>query len=287
MPLVSVLMSVYNGAEYLEDAIDSILSQTFSDFEFIITNDCSSDKTGEILELFANKDERIIVIHNQVNKGLPHSLNAMLALAKGKFIARMDADDIAKLNRFETQVKVLQHNPEIGVVFSDTIFIDNEGNKMFKSWRPDIEQLLDCLPHYNFIPHPTVMIHKDNTAQLLHYNPNVGTLEDVDLWYRLHKNGVKFHYINLPLLYYRINPSSVQKIANGKADVAYYKYLAALGLYNNNKLYVYKRLLLKIGLKNAIVFIFKSVVPFAIFIKIAIARSKNNGKLQQLSKNQS
>ena len=91
-------MSVYNGEDYLAETIESVLNQTFSDFEFIIINDCSTDRTIEILENYAKKDERVKVHTNEVNLRLPSSLNKAMSLSKGKYIARMDADDICLKN---------------------------------------------------------------------------------------------------------------------------------------------------------------------------------------------
>ena len=124
-PFVSVVMSVYNGGEFLKDAINSILSQSYKNFEFIIINDGSSDNFSEILELY--DDERIKVLNNQENKGLVYSLNRGLLESIGKYIVRMDADDISLPNRIEKQVEFMQREPEVGVcgsyieIFGDTI----------------------------------------------------------------------------------------------------------------------------------------------------------------------
>ncbi|HAS7841575.1 TPA: glycosyltransferase family 2 protein, partial [Vibrio cholerae] len=113
-PKISVVMSVYNGEKYLGEAIDSILKQTFSDFEFIIINDGSTDKTLEIIKSYMKKDDRIVLVSRE-NKGLIVSLNEGLDLAKGQYIARMDADDISIKSRFEKQIEFLDSNPDIGV----------------------------------------------------------------------------------------------------------------------------------------------------------------------------
>ncbi|HIP11775.1 MAG TPA: glycosyltransferase family 2 protein, partial [Arcobacter sp.] len=102
-PMVSVLLSVYNGEKYLDEAIESILNQTYQDFEFIIINDGSTDKSLEIIEKYKKEDNRIVVISRE-NKGLIYSLNEGISQAKGKYIARMDADDISLATRFEEQV---------------------------------------------------------------------------------------------------------------------------------------------------------------------------------------
>lgn len=124
-PLVSVLMPVYNGAKYLEPAIKSILNQTFTDFEFIVINDGSIDNSEEIIKSF--NDERIRYILNEKNLRLINTLNKGLKLAKGKYIARMDADDIAREDRFEKQFYFMETNPDVGLLGSYYYtFSDNE-----------------------------------------------------------------------------------------------------------------------------------------------------------------
>ena len=111
MPTISVIMSVYNGESYLKDSIDSILNQTFNDFEFIIVNDNSNDSSKEIILSYA--DERIIYLENKQNIGLASSLNKAIKKAKGIFIARMDDDDISYADRFRLQVDFLESNPKL------------------------------------------------------------------------------------------------------------------------------------------------------------------------------
>ena len=103
-PKVSVVMSAYNGERYLREAVESILNQTFNDFEFIIIDDGSTNSTGQILSSYAAQDPRIVLIRNRENIGLTKSLNKGLALARGEYIARMDADDVSLPNRFSEQV---------------------------------------------------------------------------------------------------------------------------------------------------------------------------------------
>src|SRR5688572_1551532 len=112
LPVISVLMSVYNGASYLPESVESILAQTFTDFEFIIIDDCSVDETPQILNTYAQGDSRIRIIRNPENKGLTASLNIGLAEAQGKYVARQDADDISLPQRFEKQIQSLEGNPK-------------------------------------------------------------------------------------------------------------------------------------------------------------------------------
>ena len=111
-PEISVIMSVYNGETYLKEAIESVINQTFKNWELIVINDCSTDSTSEILAEFAEKDERVKVYPNEVNLRLPTSLNRAISLSSGKYIARMDADDICLPDRFEKQYKFMEENPD-------------------------------------------------------------------------------------------------------------------------------------------------------------------------------
>ena len=131
MPIVSVIMSIYKEPlEWLHESIDSILYQTFKDFEFIIICDNPEYKEGiELLNEYRKKDDRIIIINNVKNIGLTKSLNKGLAVAKGKYIARMDADDIAMPNRFEHQITYLDKNTDLVAIGSSVSIIDEKGRK--------------------------------------------------------------------------------------------------------------------------------------------------------------
>ncbi len=164
-PTISVVMPVYNAEQYLDQAIQSILGQTFADFEFIIINDGSSDSSLEILRKYEKKDKRILIIDKK-NCGIVEALNDGLSIAKGNFIARMDSDDIAYSNRFEEQIKVFENVPEIDLVYTGTTLIDKYGDLVCDSWRPNLEKTLLNLEINTFIPHPTVMFNKDMILNL-------------------------------------------------------------------------------------------------------------------------
>ena len=112
-PKISVVMPVLNGEKYLAEAIESILNQTFQDFEFIIVDDGSTDQTPEILRSYANKDSRIQIVTNPINRGIGYSRNRGIALSRGEYIANMDADDLCLPERFEKQVRFLDSHPDI------------------------------------------------------------------------------------------------------------------------------------------------------------------------------
>ncbi len=184
-PKISVLMSVYNGQRYLRQAVESILGQTFRDFEFIIVDDGSTDSTGKILAGY--DDPRIKCLNNDRNMGLSRSLNRGLDLASGIYIARMDADDVAEPPRLERQKVFLDTNLEIGLCGSNAALIDDGGRDAGKSERPlnDIEIRWRCLTGNPFF-HPTVMIRRGVLVDSgLAYDETFETAQDYDLWARV------------------------------------------------------------------------------------------------------
>ena len=129
MPRISVIMSVYNSARFLAEAIQSILGQTYNDFEFIIVDDGSSDQSLEIIRSYAKMDNRIRVLENEKKYGLAASLNRCIFIAKGDYIARMDADDICVPDRLEKQIAFLEQHPNIGIIGGSVQEIDGQGQK--------------------------------------------------------------------------------------------------------------------------------------------------------------
>lgn len=213
-PLVSVLMPVYNGEKYVSLAIESILSQTFQDFEFIIVNDASTDSTKDIISAYAIKDPRIVIITNESNLNIAGSLNKGIESAKGDFIARMDADDIALKDRLEKQSKLLVENPKVAVVGSDIQVIDESGNFLgYRKYPTDSRALKKVIFRYSPFAHPAVMFRKKVVQDAGGYDKTKSPSEDVDLWFRL---GVLYDFMSIPqvLLKYRVflNSSSNKKL---------------------------------------------------------------------------
>lgn len=180
---VSIVMSVYNGEKYLRQAIDSILNQTFTDFEFIIVDDGSTDKTAERLRSY--DDDRIVLIDNGGNIGLTKSLNKGMKIAKGKYIARMDADDVCLPERLAKQVQFLDEHPDIGVLGTGFETIDDVGTRGVKvqfSTEPGLIrwQMFFCC----CVAHPSVMVRRTVYERLGGYNPKVHQSQDYELWLR-------------------------------------------------------------------------------------------------------
>ncbi|MEN6462126.1 MAG: glycosyltransferase family 2 protein, partial [Syntrophomonas sp.] len=168
-PLVTVLMAVYNGEQFLKESIDSILSQTFSDFEFIIVDDASTDNSRALIDSYA--DPRIRVISNAHNLRLAGSLNRGLSLARGKYVARMDADDISLRQRLEKQVAFMESRPDIGVSGS---WLECFGDKR-QVWEYPVDPgIIRCnLLFQNQLGHATVIMRRQlMTDKRLFYNPN-------------------------------------------------------------------------------------------------------------------
>jgi glycosyltransferase involved in cell wall biosynthesis len=195
MPKVSVIMSVFNGEPYLSQAIESILGQTFDDFEFIIVDDGSTDSSPMILETFAKKDVRIRLLRNDSNSGLIASLNKAFQAAKGKYIARQDADDISLRERLALQVWFLDRHRDVGVV-GTWITNVNEDDKRTAWKTPTTDSLIQwSLIFCTSIAHPTVMMRRCLLDEGVTFRPEMTHAEDYDLWSRLSE---RTRFANLP-----------------------------------------------------------------------------------------
>ena len=258
MPKVSVIMSVYNGEDFLKEAIESIAYQSFCDYEFIITDDCSLDNSLNIIKGYAKSDDRIVVVCNKTNKGLTRSLNYMIDIAQGDFIARMDADDISEVDRLEKQVKTLDSSLNVDFVFSNTVLIDDNNNVICNSWRPkNIKIILQLLSYVNYIPHPTVMV-KSEIFKKNKYNNDFLTGQDKELWLRLVNKGFRFYFMNEALLKYRINFNSVRN----KHDDKYQKYVSTC-FYNDSKHKAFKYFKY-LNAYYKFLFLIKYLIPFKV-----------------------
>lgn len=197
-PVVSVVMSVYNGEKYLRDSVESILNQTLEDFEFIIVDDGSADSSFKIMEEYARSDKRIVAIKNPSNLGLPKSLNIALKNTKGDFIARMDADDISLPERLEKQVRFLKENPSYGLVGTAYIEIDGNGkiigNQRIRFLETD-ENIKKKIIGFNPFPHCAVMFRKEIQDSIGFYNEEFKYAQDYEFWIRI---MTRYKVRNLP-----------------------------------------------------------------------------------------
>ncbi len=186
-PRVSVVMPVHNGAGYLRAAIDSVLTQTYQDFEFILIDDASQDETPALLA--ACQDARIRIITNPNNLGISRSLNRALDLAAGQYIARMDADDISLPDRFAKQIAFLDAHPSVGIVGGGVTLITETGDPLrTDAPRANTDGALRWLNLFGspFV-HPAVMLRRDVLRSVGGYDPNIIAAQDRDLWDRLLK----------------------------------------------------------------------------------------------------
>jgi glycosyltransferase involved in cell wall biosynthesis len=208
-PKVSVIMSVYNGARYLREAVESILNQTFSELEFIIINDGSTDNTSKILKSY--NDPRIKIINNRKNIGLTKSLNQGLRLARGEYIARMDADDVSLPKRLAKQVRYLQHHKNVGLLGTAYDVLDAQGQRIATHRHPltDTEIRWKMLFHNAFC-HTSVMFRKDLfDARKLYYDENLSYSQDYDLWGKL-LEGTCARNLPQPFVSFRVHKGSIE-----------------------------------------------------------------------------
>lgn len=208
-PRISVAMSVHNDELFLNEAIASILGQTFGDFELLIVNDGSTDSSGAIIDAYARQDSRIRAIH-QPNRGLIASLNRLIEEARAPLIARMDGDDVSLPERFARQVAFLDAHPGHGVVGTNTHDLDTAGRVLVcDDFHPlDHDAIVAALEHGSPICHPSVMMRRAVVRAAGGYRPAYRHCEDYDLWLRL---ASQTRLANLPdrLIYYRRSPGQV------------------------------------------------------------------------------
>jgi glycosyltransferase involved in cell wall biosynthesis len=208
---VSVIMSVYNGEEFLRYSVDSILNQSFKDFEFIIVNDGSVDRTEEIIKSY--KDPRIVYICNKENIGVPLSLNMAIRRAHGCYIAVMDHDDISLPDRLFYQYNYMEDNEDVFVLATDVNKIDTRNNIIGK-WSfpksPDIKVWCLCykLTGWNWLTHSSLMMRRQMFEEIGFYDPDYEVGHDADLLYRAMRK-YKIEIIHKPLVNYRIHKNSL------------------------------------------------------------------------------
>jgi glycosyltransferase involved in cell wall biosynthesis len=220
IPMVTVLMPVYNAERFLKQAIQSVLSQTFTDFELLIINDGSTDASVSIIQTF--DDLRIRLVHNEKNMGVIGTLNKGLALANGKYIARMDADDYCLPLRLEKQVRYLSRNTEVTVLATHIIQVNADDDEL-GHWDDDIRnikpyQIFKTLTKTNCIAHPTVMMLTE-IVRSYGYHKNQKGSEDWDLWMRLVSDGHRIDKLPEVLLKYRLHTGSVTAIHNREVSI--------------------------------------------------------------------
>lgn len=187
---VSVLMSCYNSCKFLADAIESVLDQTFKDFEFIVVDDGSTDDTLSIISKYAERDKRIVVIEKP-NTGLADSLNEGIIKARGEWIARLDADDICEPTRLEKQLDFARTKQELVFIGSGFTVIDQHGTRheIYRYPTSHVSLLKHLRTARKFPPHSSAFYRTDTVRAIGSYRPRIRRAQDLDLWLRLSENG--------------------------------------------------------------------------------------------------
>lgn len=235
-PKISVIMPTLNAEKYLKKAIDSILNQTFKNFEFIIIDDNSTDNTIKIIKNY--KDKRIKLIKGK-NKGIASALNLGIKHSKGEYIARMDADDISLPQRLEKQIQFMDQHSEIGICGANVIpLTDDPKYKSWGNWLKTEPKVIDILSNVAFC-HPTVILRKSTILKNgLYYKEGLRYTEDQELWFRAIK-VTNFYNLKEKLFRYRINKTntSLKTFSQGESILKNLKieFLQWLGISANNK----------------------------------------------------
>jgi len=207
-PAISVVMPTYNANRFVSAAVESILAQSFEDFEFIIVDDCSTDGSNKTLRSYAERDSRIRVLTNPQNLDFVRSRNLGIAAARGEFIANMDSDDVALPARLAEQYAFMKANPRVGVCGAAVIVIDENDRELgVRRYRADDRDLRARLFLFNPVAQPVTMIRRSVLDETGPYNPDHILADDLDLWFRI---GVRYRLANLqaPLLKYRVHRGS-------------------------------------------------------------------------------
>ena len=271
-PKISVIMPVYNAEKYVAEAIKSILNQTYDDFELIIINDASQDKSLEIIKSF--DDSRIKLLNNKTNLGCTISLNKGIKIAKGEYIARMDSDDISLPERFSKQIDYLEKNPRISVVGTYLISIDENGNENKPKANISSQSIIDNFDIFlkwklffgNCFAHPTIMARKKVFDHLGLYQNQWKYAEDYEMWLRI--SLTQYSINNLPdtLLKYRCHKNNISIIHNKTqvqtANLLSQKYISQL-LGKNISLSIVKMIKLTLNKEQ-----YKFFPAFKILIKM-------------------
>ena len=206
-PPISVLMPAYNAEEYIAEAIESILNQTFKDYEFIIVDDCSTDNTWQIIKKYIKKDSRIKAHKNEKNLGIAGNRNKLISMAKGDYVIWQDADDISMPYRLEKQYKFMEENPEVGILGGWLQFFNKNGNLSVRKYATDDKVLRRKIFIYSPVAQPAAIIRKKLLDEVGKYDLKYPPAEDIDMSFRI---GVKCKFANLPeiIIKYRENNNS-------------------------------------------------------------------------------
>lgn len=215
---ISVLMPVFNAAPYLAEAIESILNQSFENFEFIIVDDCSTDHSVEIIKKFAKLDSRIIFHRNEANLGIAGNRNRCVRLATSKYVAWQDADDISLRHRLYQQLNFLDANPGVAIVGGAMEIFGSNETVSYRKYPLCDAEIRRNIYKYSTIAQPTAMILRASLIDVGDYDLRYPPSEDLDMTFRL---GRKWRLANLDsiLIKYRVNQNSVTQKSTRKMEI--------------------------------------------------------------------
>ena len=285
MTKVSVIMSVYNSDKWVKKSIESILSQSEKDFEFLIIDDASSDSSFKILSEYQNLDFRIKLFRNSKNFGLTKNLNTLIKLAKSEYIVRMDADDISMPNRIECQLDFIK-SQKIDLCFSQTNIILDSGEELCKKWFPEnILYAYKYLPYINLFTHSSLMIKKKVYEENNYYNEKFKNAQDWELWNRLVKKNYKFGITRNILHSWRLHNSGSSLKLSESSSENYSFFLSKVLLMNNQRKKSLKYLNF-IPRKYLLKYFFYLIVPhkFLFFLVFLNARLNKKSPVNTLLK---
>lgn len=231
-PLVSVITPVYNREKYLVRCIESILEQTYSNFEFLIIDDKSSDNTLEIIKNYQLTDSRIKILENDKNLGATLSFNRGLDICQGKYIARMDSDDISLSDRLEKQVEIFESWNDLEVLGAGAILIDHNENEIGRRQFPsDFNKIKNILKTGVPVFDPSVMMRTSTLKEINGFDNRLAPADDYHLWLTLFKQKKIISNIDNYLIKYRLHDSNLSKVASREQ---LRKTFLALKIYNSN-----------------------------------------------------
>ena len=234
-PKVTVLMPVYNGEKYLKESIESILNQTFTDFEFLIINDGSIDNTFKIIKSY--KDPRIRLLENEKNLGLVATRNRGIKESLGEFIALLDSDDVAYPKRLKKQINFLESHSEFGIVGSWINIIDANGKLTSVAWKKNFvpEKIPAILLFHNYFTQSSITLRKSALPQEW-YRPGFSPAEDYDIWIRVAEKSKTWSLPEI-LVKYRIHENNIVKKENSTQQKVVDKIISSqlnnLGIFPN------------------------------------------------------
>ena len=203
-------MPVYNTEKYVWEAIESILSQNFKDFEFIIIDDCSTDRSYEICEEYSKKDERIKLFRNEKNMWISFTRNKLISLSATNYIATQDSDDISLKNRLELCFDFLENNPDYWVVSWDNIIINETSEIIW--YRKYSDNIKNIILKKSPISQPSCMFRKDIFEKLWWYDKQLNYWEDYDLWLKMYANRFKIKNLSENLIKYRLHQTQSKSL---------------------------------------------------------------------------